>query len=118
MDGTLYSRIGGATAVTTAVDALYRAVLGDPRLAGFFAEVDLDGLKRHMGALLSQTLGGPADYTGRELRAAHDGLHIGADDYALVGAYLIGVLAALQAGDDVLREVRGILGAVEADVVE
>ncbi|WP_305787219.1 group I truncated hemoglobin [Symbioplanes lichenis] len=103
--------------VTTAVDALYRAVLSDSRLAGYFTGVDIEGLKQHMSALLTQTLGGPAGYTGRDLRTAHAGLHVSAGHYALVGAYLIGVLSAMQAGDDVIGEVRGILAAVEPDVV-
>ncbi|BCY12219.1 hypothetical protein L3i22_073070 [Actinoplanes sp. L3-i22] len=104
--------------MTAAVDALYRVVLGDDRLADYFDELDLDHLKGHMVALLSQVLGGPAEYSGRDLRDAHFGLGIVPEHYGLVGAYLLGVLAGLGADDEVLAAVRAILAASAADVVE
>jgi hemoglobin len=115
---SFYARIGGAPAVAAAVAALYRAILGDDRLAGYFAGTDVDELKDHMAALLSQVLGGPAHYTGRDLQTAHLGLGITPAHYDLVGAYLVGILAASGADDEVLGAVRGILAAVAADVID
>ncbi|MEU8240805.1 group 1 truncated hemoglobin [Actinoplanes missouriensis] len=114
---TLYARIGGGPAVGAAVDALYRALLSDDRLNGYFAGIDLDRLKRHMGALLSQVLGGPANYTGRALRAAHARLAVSQAHFDLVGAYLVGVLAGLDVDDEVLASVRKVLAGVSADIV-
>ncbi|GIE86190.1 group I truncated hemoglobin [Actinoplanes regularis] len=118
MDASFYARIGGQPAVTAAVDALYRVVLADDRLVDYFDGSDLDHLKSHMVALLSQVLGGPAEYSGRDLRGAHFGLGIVPEHYDLVGAYLIGVLAGLGVDDEVLTAVRGVLAASAADVVE
>ncbi|MEV6342541.1 group 1 truncated hemoglobin [Actinoplanes sp. NPDC051851] len=115
---SFYARIGGETAVRAAVDALYRVILGDERLAEYFDGVDLDHLKQHMVLLLGQVLGGPADYAGQDLRGAHFGLGITGEHYELVGAYLIGVLAGLGVDDEVLRSVRGVLTSVAADVIE
>ncbi|GAA3336503.1 hypothetical protein GCM10020358_08920 [Amorphoplanes nipponensis] len=114
---SLYARIGGRPAVTAAVDALYRVVPADDRLAGYFAAVDLAQLKEHMTALLSQLLGGPERYAGRDLRVAHLGLGITAAHYDLVGAYLLGVLAGGGAGDEVLEAVRRTLAAAAPDIV-
>ncbi|GAA0457431.1 hypothetical protein Aca07nite_69940 [Actinoplanes capillaceus] len=113
----LYTRIGEGPAVTAAVDALYRVILGDHRLSGYFAATDVPRLKEHMVALLSQVLGGPQDYSGRDLRGAHFGLGITPADYDLVGAYLLGVLAGLGVDDEVLAAVRGVLTSVADDVV-
>ncbi|MBB4744249.1 truncated hemoglobin YjbI [Actinoplanes octamycinicus] len=118
MDASFYVRLGGQAAVTTAVDALYRVVLADERLSDYFQGLDLGRLKGHMVALLSQVLGGPAEYTGRDLRGAHLGLGIAPEHYDVVGAYLIGVLAGLGADDEVLAAVRGVLRESAADVVE
>ncbi|MEU4427957.1 group 1 truncated hemoglobin [Actinoplanes sp. NPDC024001] len=115
---SFYLRIGGEPAVSAAVAALYRVILADDRLAGYFAGIDLDRLSRHMIALLSQVLGGPAEYSGRDLRGAHRHLGITAAHYDLVGAYLIGVLAGLGVDDEVLAAVRGVLAASAEDVVE
>jgi hemoglobin len=61
-------------------------------------------------------LGGPAHYTGRDLRGAHTGLGITAGDFDLTGAYLVGILAGLGADDEVLAGVRQVLAASKADV--
>jgi hypothetical protein len=39
---SFYQRIGGEPAVSAAVTALYRVILADDRLTGYFAGVDLD----------------------------------------------------------------------------
>ncbi len=114
---SFYARVGGRVAVDAAVDALYRVVLADDRLRGYFAGADLDRLQRHMGALLSQVLGGPERYTGRDLRTAHLGLGVTPAHYDLVGAYLIGILAGGGADDDLLAAVRGVLEASAEDVI-
>ena len=115
---SFYQRIGGEFAVSSAVDALYRVVLSDDRLAGYFDGVDVDRLSGHMVALLSQVLGGPADYTGRDLRGAHRHLGITTEHYHLVGAYLLGVLAGLGADEEVLAAVRQVLAASAEDVID
>ena len=116
MDTTLYARVGGDPAVTEAVDRLYRVILADDRLRPYFLGVDLPRLKSHMVALLSQLLGGPESYSGRELRAAHAGLDISRAHYDLVGAYLIGVLAGLGADDELLSAVRSVLTDTADDI--
>ncbi|GIF20712.1 truncated hemoglobin YjbI [Actinoplanes tereljensis] len=116
MDTSLYARAGGEPAVTEAVNRLYRVILADDRLQPYFVGVDLPRLKSHMVALLSQLLGGPESYSGRELRAAHAGLDIAQEHYDLVGAYLIGVLAGLGAEDDLLSAVRSVLAATAEDI--
>jgi truncated hemoglobin YjbI len=113
---SFYERIGGGPAVSEAVDRLYRVILADDRLSPYFTNVDIAQLKDHMIALLSQVLGGPEDYSGRELRAAHAGLGITAEHYDLVGAYLVGVLAGLGAADEILEAVRGVLAASADDI--
>ena len=116
MDTSLYDRVGGEPAVTEAVTRLYRVILADDRLQPYFTGVDLPRLQAHMVALLSQLLGGPESYSGRELRAAHLGLEITQAHYDLVGAYLIGVLAGLGADDELLAAVRGVLADTAADI--
>jgi truncated hemoglobin YjbI len=113
---SFYARVGGEPAVTEAVNRLYRVILADDRLAPYFTHVDIGQLKTHMVALLSQVLGGPAAYSGRDLRMAHTGLGITREHYDLVGAYLVGVLAGLGVDDEVLDAVRGVLAASADDV--
>ncbi|MGH3417371.1 MAG: group I truncated hemoglobin, partial [Actinocrinis sp.] len=71
---SIYETIGGAGAVHAAVDDFYARLLADPRLAPFFAEIDLRRLKTHQRAFLTAALGGAQLYQGRDMAAAHAGL--------------------------------------------
>ena len=73
---SLYEQLGGADNIAAVVDDFYRRVLADDALAAMFAGVDLDRLRRHQSRFISYALGGPNQYTGRNMRAAHAGLGI------------------------------------------
>lgn len=79
-----YDLVGGGSAVSAVVNDFYERVLRDPQLAPYFEGIDLARLKRHQVLLISQVLGGPADYDGRPLDQAHAGLGISHDDLAAV----------------------------------
>lgn len=68
---SLYARLGGEPAFQQAVDAFYRRMLRDERVARFFDDVDLEGQIAKQKAFLSFVTGGPGEYTGQEMRAAH-----------------------------------------------
>jgi hemoglobin len=113
----MFDAIGGAESVRVAVDRFYQAVLGDETLSHYFAGVDLGRLKRHQALLITQLLGGPQEYDGRSLGEAHGGLGITGPDFERVGEHLLGTLAGLGVGDDVLAAMSGTLGAVRGDIV-
>lgn len=71
MDKSLYDRIGGEAAVNAAVDIFYRKVLADDRIADFFEDVDMDRQAAKQKAFLTFALGGPNQYSGRDMRAGH-----------------------------------------------
>ncbi|MGC9668735.1 group I truncated hemoglobin [Planosporangium sp. 12N6] len=114
---SMYERIGGADTVRSVVDRLYVLITEDERLRPYFDGVDLTGQKRHMAALLSQVLGGPKAYTGRDLRQAHASLHITTEHYALVGDYLTAALLIAHAPHDVVDAVGEVLSASRSQVV-
>ena len=112
-----YDQIGGAPAVRVVVDRFYELLLGDDRLASYFDGIDLARLKRHQVLLISQVLGGPASYDGRELSQAHAGMGISREDFALVVSYLVQALQEAGVPDDIIGRVGETLAAVEGDVV-
>lgn len=115
---TDYERIGGAPAVSAVVDQFYQRLLEDPTLNHFFTHTDLPRLKRHQVLLISQVLGGPAEYSGRELGQAHEGLNITNDDFNHVVAHLVDVLRKNSVDEDIIARVGEALGAAEKDIVE
>src|SRR5947207_13414626 len=71
---TIYEQVGGEEAVEAAVDLFYRKVLVDDRIARFFDDVDMDRQSAKQKAFLTMVLGGPAHYTGLDMRRGH--LHL------------------------------------------
>jgi len=112
-----YDRIGGAPAVTEAVERLYRRLLADPELSGFFSGTDLAVLKRHQVALISQVLDGPKSYAGRDLAEAHRSMDISVGQYKAVGAHLTEVLEELGVPRDIIDTVGNVLESVAPDVI-
>jgi hemoglobin len=68
---TLYEQLGGEAAVNAAVEIFYRKVLLDDRISAFFDDVDMDRQIAKQKAFLSMAFGGPAAYTGKDMRSAH-----------------------------------------------
>jgi hemoglobin len=113
-----YDRVGGTPAIREVVEQFYARVLDDDELAPYFADADVSQVKRHQVLLLSQVLGGPAEYDGRDLGEAHRGLGITSDHYDKVVGYLVAVLTDLGADDEVLAAAGGVVAGVKADIVE
>lgn len=68
---TLFEQLGGAPAMSAAVEVFYRKVLSDERIAHFFDGVDMDKQMAKQQAFLTMVTGGPSQYSGRDMRAAH-----------------------------------------------
>ncbi|WP_341715709.1 group 1 truncated hemoglobin [Micromonospora sp. FIMYZ51] len=115
--GSHFTRIGGAGAVKAAVDLFYDRVLADPELAGYFTEVDMVGQRRHLALMLTVVLGGPNEYTGRDLATAHQPLNISVAHYVKVGGHLTAVLTQLGVADDIIADVQAVLAQVQDQVV-
>jgi hemoglobin len=115
--GSNFDLIGGTPAVKEAVTRFYDRLLADPELAGFFSGVDMSTLKRHQVDLISTVLGGPSNYTGRDLGTAHAGLNIDAETYDKVGAHLVAVLRELGVPEHVVESVVATLTSVAPQIV-
>ncbi len=68
---TLYEQLGGQPAVNAAVDIFYRKVLVDNRINRFFEGVDMDQQIAKQKAFLTMVFGGPANYSGKDMRTGH-----------------------------------------------
>lgn len=105
-----YEALGGHPGIRRAVDGFHDRLTSDPRLAGYFADIDGDVLRGHQVDLLAAVAGGPQRYTGRDLASAHTGLLISDADYNRVMGHLNAALVEAGVGD---RTIRTVLSAVE-----
>jgi hemoglobin len=117
---TVFERIGGSGAMTTAVELFYTKVLGDATLAPFFEDVPMARQREKMTALLTSVTGGPATYGGRDMRTAHAPLlAMGLDDahFDAVVVHLRDTLTALGVAQEDVDTVTGVAESQRDEVM-
>jgi hemoglobin len=118
---SLYERIGGEAAVAAAVDLFYEKVLADQRTQPFFAGLDMQAQIKKQMAFMTVAFGGPKEYRGRDLRAAHAGLvrDKGLTDvhFNAVAEHLQATLSELGVAPALVTEVMTIVGGTRGEVL-
>ena len=71
---TVFEQLGGAPAVEAAVDIFYNKVMADARINHWFAGMDMQAQRKKQASFLTQAFGGPSEYSGRDMAAAHEKL--------------------------------------------
>ena len=117
---TLYERLGGAPAMEAAVDIFYRKVLTDDRISRFFEDVDMERQAAKQKAFLTMVTGGPANYSGLDMRQGHAHLvaqGLNDDHFEAVVELLAGTLTELGANAADIAEVGALANSVRDDVL-
>jgi hemoglobin len=114
---SLYERLGGEGTIRAVVDRFYERVVADPELAGYFGGVDLNRLRRHQAAFISQAIGGPTDYDGQDMAAAHAGLGISGPAFDRVVGHLVETLRELGVPPAEIGEVGAVLSPLREPIV-
>jgi len=116
----LYEEIGGAAAVDAAVDIFYRKVLKDARINRFFTDVDMARQAAKQKAFLTLAFGGPAHYSGLDMRKGHAKLvSQGLDDshFDAVMEHLGATLKELKVPDHLIAQAAAIAESTRNDVL-
>lgn len=117
---SLYERLGGEPAFQTAVDSFYRRMLSDERVASFFDDVDMEGQIAKQKAFLTFVTGGPAAYTGKDMRDGHAHLRergLSDEHVDVVIEHLGSTLTELGAQPADVAEVAALAESVRDDVL-
>ncbi len=120
MSESLYERIGGQGAVDAAVDLFYRKVLSDKNLSDFFDDTDMDQQIAKQKAFLTMAFGGPNNYSGKDMRAAHEKLvkqGLNEQHFNAVAGHLVATLNDLGVAQNLIDEVVAIAGSTKSDVL-
>ena len=113
-----YDAVGGGQAVAAVVDRFYVLILDDDRLRGYFDGVEMDRLKRHQTALVSQVMGGPVEYTGRQLRTVHQGKGISTDAFTAVAGHLVTALTEAGVEPAIIDRTVTAVAGTAPDIIE
>ena len=112
---SLYERLGGAAAISAVVEGMYVKIFSDPELSEFFRKTDKDRQKAMQRAFLTMATGGPSEYTGKGMAAAHKGRGILDKDFDLVCGHVVSTMKELGVSDTLINETAGLLLPLRAD---
>lgn len=117
---SLYARLGGNRGIATFTRELFGRAIAHPELGRFWKGRSTYGVLREerlLVAYLSSVTGGPAHYVGRDMKAAHRHLAIGAGDWEVFRSILRTTLESLSVPDRERREVIEFAESLKGDVI-
>ena len=117
MTQSVFEKLGGAGAIDAAVDIFYRKVLADDRISHFFDTVDMEAQHAKQKAFLTMAFGGPNNYSGKDMRAAHAGMNLTEEHFTAVAEALVGTLQDLNVPQEDIDSVVTIALSVKDDVL-
>jgi hemoglobin len=115
---SLYTKLGGESALKAVVDQFVANVAADSRINKFFATTDLDHLKAQIVNQIGQATGGPQKYTGRDMKTTHAGMGIAEADFNALVEDLVKALDQFKVGETEKSQLLAILGPMKSDIVE
>ena len=92
---SLYERLGGYDVLAGITDDFLARVQTDTKIGHFWSGQSDDTRRSERQLIvdfLVQASGGPANYTGREMRTSHQGLGINKDDYDVMMVHCIATM--------------------------
>ncbi|MGD0362969.1 MAG: group 1 truncated hemoglobin [Bryobacteraceae bacterium] len=119
---SLFQRLGGMPVIRAVVDDFVSRILADERVNKWFAHAASDPVKaaaykRSLADFLCQGTGGPCQYTGPDIVAAHKGRAVTGEAFDAVVEDLVATLNRLQVPEKEKADLLGILGPMKTAVV-
>jgi hemoglobin len=120
----LWDRLGGEKGVRAVTREFLSTVAKDPK-----ANVDRNGnypltkdrverLEQQVVELVSSLTGGPLKYTGRDMKAAHQGMMITEAEFNAVAGHLIAALKKFEVPQAEIDELIALVAPTKKDIVE
>jgi hemoglobin len=107
----------GAPAIADVVVTFYKMMMGDPSLAPYFDGYDVEDIMAHQHQFLCVATGGPLDYLGRSIRAAHAHLQIANEHFDRTAEHLAAALAGAGVPGELTATILAKVEAFRAHVV-
>lgn len=117
---SLYERLGGDVALQAAVASFYEKVMADPSVAPFFEGVSMEGQIKKMIGFMRMAMGGPHDYSGKDLRTAHARLvqqGMGSTHFDAIVDHFEATLVELEVPEELIAEALELVASTYADVL-
>ena len=117
-DDTLFRHLGGMDGITAVVDGWVTRMSSDARLGGRFQGADLPAMKKQLVDQLCALSGGPCTYGGPDMKAAHAGKGVTADEFRFTLEHLSAALRDRKVSSKDEGRVVGMLLPMKSSIVE
>ena len=122
MNTSLFQRLGGADGIHALVDDIVALHLENPAIQARFRPYlekpeQLTLIKRHSCEFFEAGSGGPAQYTGRSMRDAHQGMNISEQEYLAAMDDIISALGRHAIDQATKNDVIAILYSLKNDII-
>jgi hemoglobin len=115
---SLHDRLGGGSAIAAVVDDFVARCAADDRINKKFARTDIPRLKKMLVDQVTNATGGPATYSGRDMKETHLGMGVTGGEFDALVEDLVSTLDSLGVAKEEQGELLGILGPLRSDIVE
>src|SRR5262245_47119496 len=120
---SLYERLGGQPAVEAVANGLVDRILADNRVNKWFAHAgstpeNKAAYKAKLTAFICKSVGGPCNYTGRDMVTAHKGRDVTNEAFNAVVENLSAQLDQLKVPAPEKNEVMQLIGTLRASIVQ
>lgn len=119
---SLYTRLGGIEAISAVTDQFLANVANDATINGRFADAvanpyRLQLLRNNLIDQICAGSGGPCQYKGKTMLAAHTGMNITNEEFGALVADLVASLDQFNVPTKEKNDLLAILGPMQPDVV-
>ena len=118
MAKSLFERLGGTGAITAVIEDFRDRCGGDSRINAKFVRTDMARLTSMLIDQVSEATGGPAKYSGRDMKTAHTDMGVTTGEFNALVEDLAATLDKFGVGKAEQEELLRILGPLKSDIVE
>ena len=119
---SLYDRLGKSAGIAKIVDDIVVAHAENPRIRARFLpfledEGKVASIKNHLCMFLEAGSGGPGAYQGRDMRTAHRGMNVSAEEYVAAIDDILLVLGKHGIDEQTRKDVLAISWSLKGEIV-
>lgn len=115
---SLYQRLGGKDALNAVVNELWAVASNDTRINARFARTNPQVFAGQLVDFLCQASGGPCQYRGQDMRAAHTGMKLSEAEFNALAEDTVKTLDKFKVPAGEKGEVMGLLGSLKDQIVD
>jgi hemoglobin len=121
VEESLYQRLGGYDAIAAATDDLLARLQSDPRLRYYWKGASTNNQRKARQLIvdfMAEAAGGPAYYTGRDMKTSHVGMHIDEQDWEAFMRHAAATLDHFGVPVGEKDEVLSFFASLQTEIVE